>query len=34
VRRVVKAGQVVNLDGIVLGVNAPPVVLSADGGSL
>ena len=34
VRRVVKAGQVVNLDGIVLGVNAPPVVLSTDGGSL
>lgn len=30
VRRTVKAGQAVNLDGIVLGVNAPPVTLPTD----
>lgn len=30
VRRTVRAGQAVNLDGIVLGVNAPPVTSPAD----
>ena len=33
VRRRVVAGQTVNLDGIVLGVNAPPVSSASDGGT-
>jgi hypothetical protein len=33
VRRSVKPGQAVNLDGIVLGVNAPPVSQPSDGGT-
>ena len=33
VRRTIKAGQAVNLDGIVLGVNAPPIIMvPKDGG--
>ncbi len=33
VRRTVKAGQAVNLDGIVLGVNAPPITSPPDAGT-
>lgn len=33
VRRTVRPGQAVNLDGIVLGVNAPPVSSPPDGGT-
>ncbi len=33
IRRTVVANQAVNLDGLVLGVNAPPVSLPSDGGT-
>jgi hypothetical protein len=33
IRRHITAGQTVNLDGIVLGVNAPPVEVNTDGGT-